>query len=131
MEYKKSGHIKYAGGITLNKKMLLVGDEMQDLDENYVKAIIKICRNRYVDFYMVGDILQSIKTEKNSFTFISTVELPNTINLIKTTPENKIMRFGDKELINFVNAIIPFEKHKLTKIDPLSMKIIIKSINRS
>lgn len=117
LEYKKSGHIKYAGGITLNKKMLLVGDEMQDLDENYVKAIIKICRNRYVDFYMVGDILQSIKTEKNSFTFISTVELPNTIKLIKTTPENKIMRFGDKELINFVNDIIPFEKYNLPKIE--------------
>jgi hypothetical protein len=35
-ECKKSGYNKYAGGITLNKKMLLVGDEMQDLDENYV-----------------------------------------------------------------------------------------------
>lgn len=117
MEYKKSGYIKYAGGVTLNKKMLLVGDEMQDLDENYVKAIIKICRDRYVDLYMVGDILQSIKTEKNSFTFISTVELPNTLKLIKTKPENKIMRFGDKELINFVNDIIQFEKYNLPKIE--------------
>lgn len=114
---KKSGHIKYAGGINLNKKMLLVGDEMQDLDEKYVKAIIKICRDRYVDFYMVGDILQSIKNEKNSFTFISNVELPNTIKLIKSVPENKIMRFGNKELIDFVNSVIPFEKYNLPKIE--------------
>ena len=114
---KKSGHLKYAGGINLNKKMLLVGDEMQDLDENYVKAIIKICRDRYVDFYMVGDILQSIKNEKNSFTFMSNLELPNTIKLIKTIPENKIMRFGNKELIDFVNSIIPFEKYNLPKIE--------------
>ena len=117
LECKKSGHVKYAGGIKLNKKMLLVGDEMQDLDENYVKAIIKICRDRYVDFYMVGDILQSIKNEKNSFTFISNTELPNTIKLIKSRPENKIMRFGNKELINFVNDIIPFEKYNLPKIE--------------
>lgn len=116
-EYGKSGHLKYAGGINLNKKMLLVGDEMQDLDENYVKAIIKICRDRYVDFYMVGDILQSIKNEKNSFTFISNTELPNTIKLIKTLPENKVMRFGDEQLIKFVNDIIPFKKYNLPKIE--------------
>lgn len=116
-ECKKSGYNKYAGGITLNKKMLLVGDEMQDLDENYVKAILKICRDRYVDFYMVGDILQSIKTENNSFTFLSKTELPNTIKLIKPKPENNIMRFGSEKLINFVNDVIPFEKYGLPHIE--------------
>lgn len=115
-ECKKSGYNKYAGGITLNKKMLLVGDEMQDLDENYVKAILKICRDRYVDFYMVGDILQSIKTENNSFTFLSRTQLPNTIKLIKPKPENNIMRFGSEKLINFVNDVIPFEKYELPYI---------------
>lgn len=116
-ECKKSGYNKYAGGITLNKKMLLVGDEMQDLDENYVKAILKICRDRYVDFYMVGDILQSIKTENNSFTFLSRTELPNTIKLIKPKSENNVMRFGSEKLINFVNDVIPFEKYGLPRIE--------------
>ena len=115
-ECKKSGYNKYAGGITLNKKMLLVGDEMQDLDENYVRAILKICRDRYVDFYMVGDILQSIKTENNSFTFLSKTEMPNTIKLIKPKPENNIMRFSSEKLINFVNDVIPFEKYELPSI---------------
>lgn len=116
-ECKKSGYNKYAGGIKLNKKMLLVGDEMQDLDENYVKAILKICRDRYVDFYMVGDILQSIKTENNSFTFLSKTELPNTIKLIKPKAENNVMRFGSEKLINFVNDVIPFEKYGLPHIE--------------
>lgn len=115
-ECKKSGYNKYAGGITLNKKMLIVGDEMQDLDESYVKAIIKICRDRYVDFYMVGDILQSIKTENNSFTFLSKRDFPNTIKLIKPIAENNIMRFGDDKLIKFVNDIIPFKKYNLPEI---------------
>jgi hypothetical protein len=116
-ECKKSGYNKYAGGITLNKKMLLVGDEMQDLDENYVKAILKICRDRYVDFYMVGDILQSIKTENNSFTFLSKTELPNTIKLIRPKSENNVMRFGSKKLIDFVNDVIPFGKYGLPHIE--------------
>ena len=110
---EKSGYNKYAGGIVLNKKMLLVGDEMQDLDENYIKAILKICRDRYVDFYMIGDILQSIKTENNSFVFLSKNKLPDTIKLIKPKPENNVMRFGDKKLISFVNDVIPFEKYGL------------------
>jgi hypothetical protein len=111
-----SGKSKYAGGITLNKKLLLVGDEMQDLDENYARAVLKICRDRYVDFYMVGDVLQSIKTEKNSFTFLAKTEFPNTMKLIRPVPENKVMRFGDTNLIDFVNSVVPFEKHNLPKI---------------
>ena len=62
-----NGNIRYAGVIKLNKRLLLVGDEMQDLSEEYIKAIIKITRDRYVDFYGVGDILQSISIKKNSF----------------------------------------------------------------
>lgn len=113
----KKGFNRFAGGIRLNKKMLLVGDEMQDLDENYAKAIIKICRDRYVDFYMVGDKLQSIKNERNAFTYVSGTIFPDTIKLIQPTPENKIMRFGSKKLIDFVNDVIPFEKYGLPKIE--------------
>ena len=63
--------------------MLLIGDEMQDLHEDYMKAVIKITRERYVDFYAVGDKLQSISIEKNAFTFLDK-ELPKVIEKIQS-----------------------------------------------
>src|SRR5690606_12209043 len=33
-----NGNVMYANGIKLNKKLLLIGDEMQDLHENYMNA---------------------------------------------------------------------------------------------
>jgi hypothetical protein len=53
---------------------------------------------------MVGDILQSIKTENNSFTFLSRTELPNTIKLIKPKSENNVMR--SKTVMNLTLIII-------------------------
>jgi superfamily I DNA and/or RNA helicase len=40
----------------------------------------------------------------------------STIKLIKPIPENNVMRFGDQNLINFVNNVIPFEKYGLPPI---------------
>ena len=110
----KDGIINYAtNNIKLNKKLLLIGDEMQDLSEEYIKAIIKITRDRYVDFYGVGDLLQSISIKKNSFRFLCKNELPNdTINIIKFNPSNICRRFNNKELINFVNLMIPFKNQE-------------------
>ena len=62
----ESGTVKYAGSIRLNKHLLLIGDEMQDLTVNYAKAVIRIMRDWYVDFYAVGDRLQSISIERNA-----------------------------------------------------------------
>lgn len=114
----KNGHNNFGGkgGVYFNKQMLIVGDEMQDLEENYVKAILKVCGERYVDFYIVGDKLQSITNEHNSFTFLATAEFPPTIRLERPKAENKIRRFGGDELINFVNRLIPFEKYNLPPI---------------
>lgn len=117
------GNVNYVDGIKLNKKLLLIGDEMQDLHENYVKAVIKITRERYVDFYAVGDKLQSISIEKNAFTFLEN-ELPSDIiNINYIKPSNICRRFTNSELIDFINFIIPFDKykfgdHKLKKITP-------------
>jgi len=111
---RQDGNIKYAGGIKLNKKLLLIGDEMQDLHENYMKAIIKITRDRYVDFYAVGDMLQSISIENNSFSFLVNNELPtDTINVNTYPKTNFCRRFLNDKLINFVNEMISFEKYKL------------------
>lgn len=121
----RNGNVQYAGGIKLNKRLLLIGDEMQDLSEEYIKAVIKITRDRYVDFYGVGDLLQSISIKKNSFAFLYKNELPNdTIKVTKYQPSNICRRFNNKKLINFVNSIVPFSKEEYSLP-------IIKSFNET
>ena len=123
LKCSRSGYVNYARGITLNKKLLLIGDEMQDLSEEYIKAVIKITRDRYVDFYGVGDLLQSISIKKNSFRFLYKNELPNdTIKVTKYESSNICRRFSDKKLVNFVNSIVPFnkEEYNLPKVHSFS-----------
>lgn len=109
----KNGDIKYAGGVRLNKKLLLVGDEMQDMHEKYMEAIMKIMNNRYVDFYAVGDKLQSISIENNAFTYLMSHDSTDIINMHKPNPKNFCRRFNHPQLIKFVNAMIPFGEHCL------------------
>lgn len=113
---KKSGAIKYAGvNPKLNKETLLVMDECQDLKQNYAKAIIKIMRNRYIDTFVVGDILQSIKFIDNAFTYLYDNNFPN-IKINKEKATNIVRRFTNPKLIEFVNEIIPFKKYNLPPI---------------
>jgi len=112
----KNGTFKYARGtLKLNKKTLLVGDEIQDLHVNYMKAIFRIMLDHYVDFYVVGDKLQSISMEKNAFTFLEN-DIPIK-DVIKLEPVNKCRRFSHPKLINFVNDMINFDKFELPPID--------------
>jgi hypothetical protein len=114
----KSGKIKYAGkDPKLNKEILLVLDEAQDLEVNYAKAIIQIMKNKYIDSYIVGDKLQSISNDPNTFTYLSNKEFP----FIKTTelaPSNICRRFINDKLITLVNTLIPFHKYTLPSINP-------------
>lgn len=122
----RNGKVRYAGGIKLNKRLLLIGDEMQDLSEEYIKAVIKITRDRYVDFYGVGDLLQSISIKKNSFAFLYKNDLPNdTINVTKYKASNICRRFNNKKLVNFVNSVVPFskEEYNLPKVKSFSETI--------
>ena len=58
---KKDGSIKYSlSNIKLNKNCLIIIDEAQDLDPEYIKAVSSIMRNTYIDVYLIGDKLQSI-----------------------------------------------------------------------
>lgn len=112
----ENGSIQYTqSGIKLNKKLLLIGDEMQDLHSDYMKAILKIMLDRYVDFYAVGDKLQSICVENNAFTFLQQ-ELPPQIDVNKFEALNICRRFGHPKLIDFVNNIVPFKKFNLPSI---------------
>ncbi len=115
-----NGSIKYCGkNIKLNKETLLIVDEFQDLPKYYGDAILQIMRNKYIDVYVVGDKLQSIGYEHNSFTYFSDPE--NNFPYIKKhiiPPSNICRRFYDNKLIDFVNTLIPFESFNLPKITP-------------
>jgi hypothetical protein len=115
----ESGTMKYAGSLRLNKRLLLIGDEMQDLTENYAKAVVRIMRDWYVDFYAVGDRLQSISIERNAFTYFAEVaaassdqQLPN-ILVQREEPLNVCRRFTHPTLVKFVNSVVHFDKFSL------------------
>ena len=74
----KNGSIKYSQeNIKLNKKCLIIIDEAQDLEPEYIEAICSIMRNTYIDAYIIGDKLQSIWGEHNIHTFLEFNNLPH------------------------------------------------------
>ena len=100
LKCSRNGSVTYArNDIKLNKKLLLIGDEMQDLHETYMKAIIRITRDRYVDFYAVGDKLQSICIEKNAFNYLANDFQSNVINVHRYVGTNICRRFKNKRLL--------------------------------
>ena len=113
-----NGDIIYtSGGSTLNLKTLLIGDEMQDLHHQYTQSLIKISRDKFVDFYAVGDKLQSITNKDNAFTYLFTDFQEDIIEVIgKENKTNECRRFTDEKLVNFVNYMIPFNKYELPEI---------------
>ena len=127
----ESGLLKYAGQIQLNKRLLLIGDEMQDLPTNYAQAVVRIMHNWYVDFYAVGDRLQSISIKHNAFTYFAdkangmsdqsdqsdTEGLPD-IDIQCPDPHNICRRFIHPPLVNFVNTVVDFDTFALPKIEP-------------
>lgn len=119
IDIKKNGSVKYSSKyIKLNKKCLIIIDEAQDLDPNYIKAVCSIMRNTYIDSYIIGDKLQSIWYEHNIHTFLENNELPN-INIVRNTGLNQVKRFHNIQFIDFVNDIIDFSKYNLPKISKI------------
>lgn len=101
--------------VKLNKNICLIIDETQDLAINYAKAMVQIMRNKYVDLYVVGDKLQSLVFENNAFVYLYNECFPY-INKKVDTPTNICRRFNNRELINFVNTIVPFKTFELCKV---------------
>ncbi len=93
--------------IPLTKKTCLICDETQDLSQNYAEAIIQIMRDSYIDAYIVGDQLQSLREENNAFNYLYHGEFPY-IETIKNQPTNICQRFSHPDLIEFVNDIVVF-----------------------
>jgi len=120
--YIEKSNIKsynYAGmNIKLNKEVCLICDETQDLSVNYAEAIIKIMRNKYIDSYIVGDKLQSLKYEKNAFTYFMDVKKLPYIKKIQFQNTNICRRFIHPKLVDFVNNVVPFKNYSLPEIVP-------------
>jgi len=113
INYIKCNSINYK----LNKELCLFVDETQDLPKDYAKAIIKIMRDKYIDSYIVGDKLQSISISDNAFNYFHDSDF-SYINKYVYKPSNICRRFYHKDLINFINNIIPFSKYELQTVQP-------------
>jgi len=117
----KNGTVDYAGGgIRLNKQLLLIGDEMQDLEINYAKTLLKISREKYVDVYAVGDKLQSISFQNNALTYLMDYEFPEPFEMIRfpyTNVNRRILGESRGSMIPFINRIVPFETFGLPPIE--------------
>lgn len=101
---------------TLNKKCLIIIDEAQDLNINYLHAICAIMNTTYIDVYIIGDKLQSLYFENNIHTYLEVNDLPG-VNIIKSEGINKVMRFHNDKFKDFVNNLVDFEAYKLPKIE--------------
>ena len=112
----KEGRIVYAGKrILINERCLVNIDEGQDLGMEYVGAIITMINKLKIDVFIIGDKLQSIMGEHNLLTYFENNDLEN-VKIERSSGINKVMRFHNKQFKDFVNQIIPFEKHGLVPI---------------
>lgn len=117
--YVKNPKMIYAGKkITLCTQTLIIIDEAQDLEPEYIQAILVIMNFSHIDTYIIGDALQSIWGDNNVFTYMKNNRkcLPENINFIKGDDKNVVRRFHNEKFINFVNSVIDFEKHSLKEI---------------
>jgi hypothetical protein len=112
------------------EKTLIIGDEMQDLSEDYMEALIKVSKDTGADMYIVGDKLQSISIPHNAFTRICDLEIPSDTNKYENYSKfihrdinvciheavNESNRFESLYNIRFLNHLVPFKKFGLPEI---------------
>ena len=88
---------------------MYVLDESQDTPDIYGKAILKMLNETKITVYCVGDKLQSISNESNTFNYLIGCTFPKyfepAINICR--------RFSHPQLVNFVNYMVPFSKYDL------------------
>lgn len=110
------GNIKYAQAknVKLNLRCLIIIDEAQDLNKDYIEAFSEIVETTGIDVYVIGDKLQSIWGEHNVMTFLEKNSLSTSV--IPSTGENCVKRFHEDKFINFVNNVVEFGKYELPHI---------------
>ena len=118
------GAMRYASiDPILNKEMIIMIDETQDLTEAYGEAFLQIVRSKYTNLCVVGDRLQSLSYKDNTLTYLYRADDIHHLKVIKSDTTNVVRRFSDPKLIKFVNDLIPFEKYGLPPMTSESEKI--------
>lgn len=109
----RSGTIRYAGvNPSLNKEMLIIIDETQDLNESYGEAFLRIVKEKHTSLCVVGDRLQSLAFSENALTYLQDAAYPF-MKTIKSDASNSVRRFSHPTLIDLVNRVVPFDKYDL------------------
>lgn len=113
----KNGYMRYGGQhIQLSKESEIWIDEVQDLPENYLHAMIKLIYETSCYINVVGDKLQSLEYESNFLTNIVEEGLPN-IDIIKEHPINNNRRIKVTNMGNKINELINFKNYNLPRIE--------------
>jgi hypothetical protein len=91
-------------------------DEVQDLQREYIDAIIRLMKDTYIDVCIVGDKLQSLKYPKNSLV-VSREFTDDEINIKNNSEENINRRIKVNGLSEKINSIINFKQYNLPQIN--------------
>ena len=113
----KEGYITFGGQyIQLSKQCEIWIDEVQDLSENYLYAMLKLMYETSCYINIVGDKLQSLEFSENFLTNISKEGLPN-IEINEIPHINKNRRIKVTNMGNKINELIYFDKYNLPDIE--------------
>jgi hypothetical protein len=113
----KNGNMKFGGQpIQLSKESEIWIDEVQDLPENYLHAMMKLMYETSCYINVVGDKLQSLEFTNNFLTNIVEEGLPN-INIDINEPINQNRRIKVTNMGNKINDLINFGKYNLPIIE--------------
>jgi hypothetical protein len=116
MTIGSDGDISYASTTAkLTRGCLVIIDEGQDLEKEYIDAFEKIIDRTGMDTYIIGDKLQSILSEKNLFTHLS--DAPENPRIIKSTGQNIIKRCHHHGFQAIINDTVCFEKYQLPVVE--------------
>lgn len=107
-----------AASIPLTRGTCIICDEIQDLDEEYARAIVALMRRNHLDVYVVGDRLQSITMSNNAFVYLSEGDFGPDIRIVKHAPTNVCRRFTCPDLVRVVNTAIRFDDFGLPAVTP-------------
>lgn len=112
-----NGFMKFGSqSIQLSKESEIWIDEVQDLPENYLHAMIKLIYETGCYMNVVGDKLQSLEFKNNFLTEIAVEGLPN-IEINNKDHINKNRRIKVTNMGNEINELVDFNEYKLPKIE--------------
>jgi len=114
---KKYNTVEYGGMQIKLSDTLVILDESQDLPLLDLKVVNYMAKTFSLDFYLIGDKLQSVFGEENIYNQLSTCG--SDIRVVFSEGKNIVRRFHNRKFINLVNNIVPFKLYNLPKIQDI------------